>query len=346
MISLEKYKNWEGAAERLAKTAASLMREGSGFGDAEFIPNERLVRDYVARGILDKPERRGKEAIFGFEQLVQFLACRAMLADGWPLSKIAEDFRHASFDDTLALIPGEQHNNEALNLIESFKKERTFKSERIMESHSPRSISRSANMEMASEDAVARSPDFRERQRRNFEYRSDIGAALLKMGSDFSNAVKIDFTALQLATWLKLFIDRDRAERITVDEAEAIGRAVTAGLLNQDSLTKDDVSALAKGNVDQLQRIREEHAVMRQQVDELKKLAEEEQLRLNDRRLQEEVMIRNIEERALSEDKEQERRLSDYRRQAEGLEVMIEKMKVETKMIDEELEQKRRELKS
>ena len=303
MVPLYKYKDWEGTAESLAETAGGLMQGEAGFGEADFAPNERLVRDYVARGIVGKPERRGKEAIFGFEQLVQFLACRAMLADGWPLSKIAEDFRHANLEDTLALIPGEQRSNEALNLIESFKEESVFKSERIMESRPPRSMSRSVSMDMASEESDARSPNFRQRQRRNYEYRSDIGDALRRMGSDFRNVVKYDFTALQLATWLTLFIDRDRADRITVDEAEAIGRAVTAGLLNQDSLTKDDVSALAKGTVDELQRIREERAVMRRQLDK-------------------------------------------YHNQAAQLEIQIRQMKEEAEMIDEEIERKRRELKS
>ena len=297
MVPLYKYKDWEGTAESLAETAGGLMQGEAGFGEADFAPNERLVRDYVARGIVGKPERRGKEAIFGFEQLVQFLACRAMLADGWPLSKIAEDFRHANLEDTLALIPGEQRSNEALNLIESFKEESVFKSERIMESRPPRSMSRSVSMDMASEESAARSPNFRQRQRRNYEYRSDIGDALRRMGSDFRNVVKYDFTALQLATWLTLFIDRDRADRITVDEAEAIGRAVTAGLLNQDSLTKDDVSALAKGTVDELQRIREERAVMRQQL-----------YQYRDQAAQIEIQIRRMKEEAEMIDEELERK--------------------------------------
>ena len=297
MVPLYKYKDWGGTAESLAETAGTLMQGEAGFGEADFAPNERLVRDYVARGIVGKPERRGKEAIFGFEQLVQFLACRAMLADGWPLSKIAEDFRHANLEDTLALIPGEQRSNEALNLIESFKEESVFKSERIMESRSPRSMSRSVSMDMASEESDTRSPNFRQRQRRNYEYRSDIGDALRRMGSDFRNVVKYDFTALQLATWLTLFIDRDRADRITVDEAEAIGRAVTAGLLNQDSLTKDDVSALAKGTVDELQRIREERAVMRRQLD-----------KYHDQAAQLENQIKRMKEEAEMIDEELERK--------------------------------------
>ena len=297
MVPLYKYKDWEGTAESLAETAGNLMQGEDGFGEADFAPNERLVRDYVARSIVGKPERRGKEAIFGFEQLVQFLACRAMLADGWPLSKIAEDFRHANFEDTLALIPGEQRSNEALNLIESFKEESVFKSERIMESRPPRSMSRPVSMDMASEESDARSPSFRQRQRRNYEYRSDIGDALRRMGSDFRNVVKYDFTALQLATWLTLFIDRDRADRITVDEAEAIGRAVTAGLLNQDSLTKDDVSALAKGTVDELQRIREERAVLQRELDGYQ-----------DQAVQLEIQVRQMKEEAEMIDEELRRK--------------------------------------
>ena len=62
-----------------------------------------------------------------------------------------------------------------------------------------------SGMDMASEESDARSPNFRQRQRRNYEYRSDIGDALRRMGSDFRNVVKYDFTALQLATWLTLW---------------------------------------------------------------------------------------------------------------------------------------------
>ena len=97
------------------------MKNRPGFGASDFTPNERLIRDYVSRGILARPDRKGKEAIFGFEQLVQFLACRKMLVDGWPLSKISKDFQHAEFEEILSLITDDLANNDALDLIESFK---------------------------------------------------------------------------------------------------------------------------------------------------------------------------------------------------------------------------------
>ena len=130
MVPLYKYKDWEGTAETLAETAGGLMQGEAGFGEADFAPNERLVRDYVARGVLAS-RSAGQEAILALSSLCSSMACRAMLADGWPLSKIAEDFRHANLEDTLALIPGEQRSNEALNLIESFR--RSVFVERIME---------------------------------------------------------------------------------------------------------------------------------------------------------------------------------------------------------------------
>ena len=60
------------------------------------------------REFSSKPERKGKEALFSFEQLAQFLACRAMIEDGWPLSKISEDFKVSSISDILKLIPGKE----------------------------------------------------------------------------------------------------------------------------------------------------------------------------------------------------------------------------------------------
>ena len=44
-----------------------------------------------------------------------------MLVDGWPLSKISKDFQHAEFEEILSLITDDLANNDALDLIESFK---------------------------------------------------------------------------------------------------------------------------------------------------------------------------------------------------------------------------------
>lgn len=219
--------DWEGNAESLANHAKFWMQLKQ-IGDPSFEPNERLVRDYVARGILSKPSRKGKEAIFGFKQLAQFLACRALIEDGWPLNKIAEDFEVSSIEEIIKLIPGEEIKNEALSLIENFKEDNMT------------SISRySSSLQKSVEPEL---PSFLKRQKQSYSSKSEIKEVLNRIGSDFSNVIKEDFTAYQLATWLLLFIDLEKAKNITREEAEDIGRGIAAALLNQSSLTKADRS--------------------------------------------------------------------------------------------------------
>ena len=84
------------------------------------------------------------------------------------------------------------------------------------------------------------SASFIKRNRDNYETKTDISEILKRLGSDFGNVIKEDFTAYQLASWLILLMDKDKAKEITRKQAEDIGRAITAALLNQNSLTKND----------------------------------------------------------------------------------------------------------
>lgn len=225
-------KDWQGTAEALARHALEWMRIKR-IGDPSFEPNERLVRDYVARGILSKPERKGKEAIFGFEQLAQFLACRAVIDDGWPLSKISEDFGVSSLTDILSLIPGEAVQEEALSLVENFKADALLDHEQS----APKRPKIMASMSSTDEDDI---PSFLKRRRESYETKADIKEVLKRLGSDFGNVIREDFTAYQLASWLILLMDQDKARDITRQEAEDIGRGITAALLNRGSLSKAD----------------------------------------------------------------------------------------------------------
>lgn len=51
---------------------------------------ERTVRHYQSKGIIDPPEKEGKEAIYGFRHLLQALLIRKMLIRKIPADKIAE----------------------------------------------------------------------------------------------------------------------------------------------------------------------------------------------------------------------------------------------------------------
>ena len=80
----------------------------------------RLVRDYVARGILSRPYPKGKEVVFAYEHLVQFLACR-YLEEGYALKRIADDIQTSGLDVVLSWIPGEA-TDRAMSPIDEFKK--------------------------------------------------------------------------------------------------------------------------------------------------------------------------------------------------------------------------------
>ncbi len=67
---------------------AGRMLERLGLGDRD-VPNERLVRFYAAEGAMTKPARDGREVRYAYTHLVEFLVTRLLLADGWPLAKIA-----------------------------------------------------------------------------------------------------------------------------------------------------------------------------------------------------------------------------------------------------------------
>ena len=266
-----KEQDWEGSASELANKAKYWL-DIKKIGDPDFIPNERIVRDYVARGIITRPERRGKEAVFSFLQLSQFLACRSMLGDGWPLQKISEDFQISSLNDILNLIPGDHRKDESLSIIEEFKSQtlkgnkpsieasyvegEIFKDENLIESREMPSISsfdRDESFVNASEENSLKSQEipeikkpgffdrFKNRTRKNYQMRSDIKDVLQTLGSDLSNVIKEDFTAYQLATWLILMIDQKKAENITKEEADAFGRGITAALLNKNYLTKEEI---------------------------------------------------------------------------------------------------------
>ena len=310
-------KDWQGNAEALARHALEWMRTKR-IGDPSFEPNERLVRDYVARGILSKPERKGKEAIFGFEQLAQFLACRAVIDDGWPLSKISEDFRVSSMTEILNLIPGEASQDDALSLVENFKADALFDSA----ASTPKRTKIMASMSSNEDGGI---PSFSRRRRESFETKADIKEVLRRLGSDFGNVIREDFTAYQLASWLVLLMDRDKARDITRQEAEDIGRGITAALLNRGSLTKAD-----------------RHNYIKQMKD-LSSLDEERKAReydLSHARAEMEKLAIEIEmrkEKLLILDDKLEHAAKRSRAEMESLAIEIEMRKEELSILDEKL---------
>jgi len=88
-------RDWQGTAAQLAIQVNGLLPLVGLEADAGSA-NERLIRYYVTEGILTEPESRGRERMFGFTQIVEFLIARQLLKDGWPLAKIRELIRSSA----------------------------------------------------------------------------------------------------------------------------------------------------------------------------------------------------------------------------------------------------------
>lgn len=101
-----RYGQWEGTVSDLADLAEMLERTMfPNPVDGSSAPNVRLIRHYVTEGVLSRAERRGKEAFFGFRQLLELLGARVLIREGWPLAKVAEVVRSASEDKLTNLLP-------------------------------------------------------------------------------------------------------------------------------------------------------------------------------------------------------------------------------------------------
>ncbi len=184
-------------------------------GKKDFNPNERLIRGYVSEGILPKPERKGKEAIYNYKHLIYFLACRDLFSENWPLAKINEYFRSISFDDLETNLLNKfeiDTNNDSMAVIKKLKQE------------VPRKI-KPKNNKLASPNYVSKMM--------TQSYQSSA-QAIKNFGSDFSKVSKDEFTTFTLSSWLSLAIKTQKLNEIDSDLAFRIGNAVKAALLDNN----------------------------------------------------------------------------------------------------------------
>lgn len=114
--------NFQGSADDLIDTAQSIARklkltQEAGEG------NERLLRHYVSVGVVDKPLREGRDAHYGFRHLLQYLAARRLLAEGFALAKIARFTSAVTTDDLVRYVQRSDPASEAELLVAAFKAE-------------------------------------------------------------------------------------------------------------------------------------------------------------------------------------------------------------------------------
>lgn len=87
--------------------------------------NERLLRHYVSVGVVDKPLREGRDANYGFRHLVQYIAARRLLAEGFTLAKIASYTAAVTTEDLARYLEKPDRTSEAELLVAAFRAEGT-----------------------------------------------------------------------------------------------------------------------------------------------------------------------------------------------------------------------------
>lgn len=199
--------HFEGDIDALSERATAWL-DAQGVHDAEG-PSSRVVRDYVQRGIISRPERRGRDAVYESRHLIELLAARALVRDGWPLAKIAEFMAGAKPDDVRALLAPRPSPQSALDAVKAIRA-------RVSKPQSKADFTVSLRAADAQMKASA--------------LRSSAPARLAEIGG-YPNVRIERMSKLDFADDLTVLIGERRLAAMTFDEAEAIGRAVVAALL-------------------------------------------------------------------------------------------------------------------
>ena len=202
-------RDWEGSAEELAIEAGRQLAIIFPENEA---PSLRLVRDYAQRGIIGDADRPGRR--FGFRHLLQMVAACVLVRQEWPLKKIAEYFASLTDEALLALIP-------------------------TASKASPRDVARvllnDAGLtptSLSAETSPTGSRDFIQHAARMSGLQSDLGQAMRRLTGRDDAPRSEQVTLIAVATWCQVLVESTKLRKLTVDEAEEIGRLVVAALLN------------------------------------------------------------------------------------------------------------------
>jgi len=205
----DKYRNWEGTAAELADVAAAIGA-AIRIPEGDTRPNERLVRHYVHVGILGRPERRGKEAYFSFRQVVELLAARVLLNDGWPLAKIAEFVGVTNLDDLLGLLPQSALLTPAQELVSKFKR-------RVFREQSPAARTPAPQAKPSTANPMSRSVDLLRQRQEAF--------------TDGTPPEVGTWLRIELTPWCHVYVEREAAQRTPPDQIERLSRVLAQTLI-------------------------------------------------------------------------------------------------------------------
>ena len=117
---INEHQHFSGNATDLANLASQCAHYLQLPGDLDKI-NERIVRYYVAEGLVERPERIGRDAQYGYIHLLQFLAGRFLVESGFPMQKVGPYLMSQNIDQLEALVMNRTKPNMAELLVASFQ---------------------------------------------------------------------------------------------------------------------------------------------------------------------------------------------------------------------------------
>jgi hypothetical protein len=220
------------AAERIIAADPVLFSHPESETNKEL--NIRLIRDYVVREFIPRPERVGREGRFGLDHLVYLLAVRILLrSQKWSLPAIKASFAGTS-------------SQELLNGLLAPVRDRIQAEYRCAQE-----VGQGLNVTASQ---VARTPDLNPAQLliEQFKAGSRNVAPPKHMSNEFSSQLADAARAvpyplpqptagtsrklhLELEPWCEVVIDVQRMDSLTGEEVERLGEALKSRLKNESA---------------------------------------------------------------------------------------------------------------
>jgi hypothetical protein len=218
--------DWRGTAAELADMCNEVLAGVPSLTDDAGSANERLVRHYVQVGVLTAPEREGREALFGLRQIVEFLATRYLLKDGWPLAKAAEIVRTTDVSGLAQLIPSERPRTRAEEVAAKYRGKRVSAETFSLVAEEPPSFAfgrAAVQQAMKLETPLSLAADISRR-------RVSLEENLKALGNPEGRPERSRIVRIELTPWCHVNVDARQLSEMSDETPAILGAALTQAL--------------------------------------------------------------------------------------------------------------------
>jgi DNA-binding transcriptional MerR regulator len=229
--------HWRGTAAELADRCNETLARVPTLAEDAGSANERLIRHYVQVGALTAPEREGREALFGFRQIVEYLTARFLLRDGWPLAKVAEIVRATDTPGLAELLPVERPRTPAedalARLRRGTKPTGRVAREPASDYRQPETARQAATSPRGANEpgdgveiSLNRAVEISRR-------RVSLEENLKALGNADGRPARQQLLRLDLTPWCQVHIDLAHLNEMSEDTPATLGAALTEALLEE-----------------------------------------------------------------------------------------------------------------